>query len=243
MGLSAQGLIILGGSFNPAHIGHLRLAIEAREALGTAVEGLDFVPCAMPPHKSNHDFLPFALRVRLLRAALENLPPGLNFRINELEAARQGPSYTWDTLLAYRESRPKTRLFFLLGDQDYAMLPNWRKGLDLPELCSFLVVPRHGLSQESFISLTRSHWPEARETGLDIDFNACQESVGQALALSLPQGGKSYYLPLPRLDLSASRVRRLWLAGRSLCCLLPPEELNLLNSEFATVGDCWRNCI
>ena len=65
------GRAILGGSFNPPHVGHLRLAIEAREALGDLVQGVDMVPCAVPPHKVQRSMLPFNLRSGVALAALQ----------------------------------------------------------------------------------------------------------------------------------------------------------------------------
>ena len=65
------GRAILGGSFNPPHVGHLRLAIEAREALGDLVQGVDMVPCAVPPHKAQSAMLPFDLRARMVEACAQ----------------------------------------------------------------------------------------------------------------------------------------------------------------------------
>ena len=101
------GRAILGGSFNPPHVGHLRLAIEAREALGDLVQGVDMVPCAVPPHKAQSGMLPFELRASMVAACAESIPW---LRCNRAEALRQGPSYTWDTLCAYREAEPETEL-------------------------------------------------------------------------------------------------------------------------------------
>ncbi|MDO5483370.1 MAG: nicotinate-nicotinamide nucleotide adenylyltransferase, partial [Desulfovibrionaceae bacterium] len=93
-----RGRLLFGGSFNPPHVGHLRLAIEAREALGQLVDGVDLLPCAHPAHKQGRGLLPFALRAAMLEAAVAPLP---DIRCNRLEAARAGTSYTWDTLGLY----------------------------------------------------------------------------------------------------------------------------------------------
>ena len=79
---------LLGGSFNPLHVGHLRLAIEAREALGDLVQGVDMIPCAVPPHKAQSGMLPFELRARMVEACAATLPW---LRCNRVEALRQGP--------------------------------------------------------------------------------------------------------------------------------------------------------
>ena len=126
-GVRRPGRAILGGSFNPPHVGHLRLAVEAREALGD-----------------------------LVRGALAPLPW---LRCNRLEALRDGPSYTWDTLQAYRAAEPDTDFYFLLGSPDFALLPTWHRGLELPRLCHFVVVPRGDLTAEEFTDMAGALCP------------------------------------------------------------------------------------
>ena len=200
------GRAILGGSFNPPHVGHLRLAIEAAEALTPLVSGVDLVPCAVPPHKTMTGMLPFDLRARMVEASITDLP---FLRCNRLEGQRQGPSYTWDTLLAYRESEPQTELYFILGSPDFALLPTWHRGLELPGLCNFVVVPRDGQTARDVIATAQRLWPEARERA---------PLVGDGPCMALPGGGLAHFLPLPWLDVSASRLRSVWLAGRRVQC-------------------------
>ena len=133
------GRALLGGSFNPPHIGHLRLAIEVREALGTLVDSLVLVPCGNPPHKRADSLLPFALRAEMTRAAVRGLP---GISVSEEEGERQGYSYTWDTLSRYREKLPGRELYFVIGTPDFALLHTWHRGLELPRLCQFIVVAR-----------------------------------------------------------------------------------------------------
>ncbi|MDO5537231.1 MAG: nicotinate-nicotinamide nucleotide adenylyltransferase, partial [Desulfovibrionaceae bacterium] len=124
-----SGIAILGGSFNPLHVGHLRLAVEIYEALGAHIARVDLVPSAHPPHKEESRVLPFALRARLAREAAAPYPW---LRCSELEGERDLPSYTWDTLGLYAERERGRRIFFVLGIEDYAQLPAWRNGLRMP---------------------------------------------------------------------------------------------------------------
>ena len=71
---------------------------------------------------------------------------------NRVEALRQGPSYTWDTLCAYREAEPQSELYFILGSPDFALLSTWHRGLELPKLCHFVVVPRKGHTAGDFMA-------------------------------------------------------------------------------------------
>lgn len=93
-------------------------------------------------------------------------PPCPWLRCNRLEALRDGPSYTWDTLQAYRAAEPDTDFYFLLGSPDFALLPTWHQGLELPRLCHFVVVPRGDLTAEEFTDMTSALWPEAANTRL-----------------------------------------------------------------------------
>lgn len=222
------GVAILGGSFNPPHVGHLRLAVEAAEALGDRIDRLDLVPSARPPHKKNQHLLPFELRAAMLEAAARPVP---RLRCNRLESFRQGPSYTWDTLRAYHAAEPGKKLYFLLGSPDFALLPTWRHGLELPALCDLVVVPRGEQSAEEFMDTTRALWPQAEAQPPLLPESAC---------MRLPGGGRAHFLPLPWLAVSASRIRELWLAGRSVEYLVPEAALELLQAYGRTALKHWR---
>ena len=221
------GRAILGGSFNPPHVGHLRLAIEAREALGDLVQGVDMVPCAVPPHKAQNGMLPFELRARMVEACAEPIPW---LRCNRAEALRQGPSYTWDTLCAYREAEPQTELYFILGSPDFALLSTWHRGLELPRLCHFVVVPRKGHSAGDFIAAAKALWPTAQQ--LPPVLPGCE-------CMALPGGGLAHFLDVPWLAVSASRVRQLWLAGRNVDFLVPDAALQILLNNAQAVRQHW----
>lgn len=221
------GRALLGGSFNPPHVGHLRLAIEGREALGDLVQGVDMIPCAVPPHKARSGMLPFELRAGMVEACAESLPW---LRCNRIEALRQGPSYTWDTLCAYREAEPQTDLYFILGSPDFALLSTWHRGLELPRLCHFVVVPRKGHTAGDFIAAAKGLWPTARQRQPLLPGCAC---------MALPGGGLAHFLDIPWLAVSASRVRQLWLAGRNVDFLVPGAALQILHNNAHTVRLHW----
>lgn len=227
----SQGRLILGGSFNPPHVGHIRLAVEAGEMLGPLVDRVDLVPCACPPHKDSGGLLPFELRAAMLEAAIAPLP---GLCCNRLEGERHGPSYTCDTIACYKETLPGRQLYFLLGSQDYALLPTWRRGLELPRQCQLLVVPRGGDDVAAFMGISRKLWPGCRE---------CSSPVPAARAVRLPEGGICHFLPLPWLDVSASRIRQSWLAGRDIRYLTPDVVLEMLTARRREIQTWWRNDI
>ncbi|MDR2727132.1 MAG: nicotinate-nicotinamide nucleotide adenylyltransferase, partial [Deltaproteobacteria bacterium] len=128
---------ILGGTFNPVHVGHLRLAIEAAERLN--LDRVVLMPAHTPPHKDRADLLPFALRVELLQAAVEHSPI---LSVTELEAELPPPSYTWNSLAAWKSRRPDDLGVFILGAEDFANLNTWHRGLELPTLMDLAVMAR-----------------------------------------------------------------------------------------------------
>ena len=221
------GRAILGGSFNPPHVGHLRLAVEAREMLGARVEGVDLMPCSVPPHKDAAGLLPFDLRAGLVDACVAGVD---GLACSRLEASRQGPSYTWDSLLALRAARPGARPWFILGSPDFAQVGSWRRGLDLPALCHMAVVPRGGHGVKDFMEMALALWPAA---------TACPPDPPGCPRLALPGGGTAVFLPLPWLDVSSSRVRELWLRGRSVEFLVPGPALRLLRAHADAVRAHW----
>lgn len=225
---------ILGGAFNPVHAGHMRLALEALEmtrlpGMAGGAPGLDRVdmtPCSQPPHKPMRGLLPFDLRLDLARAAVESTE-GLT--VSDVEGRRPGPSYTWDTLKVYRREHPDARLLFMVGGEDFTALAGWRRGLELPRLADIAMVPRADAGQAEFRRGVRLHWPEARLI----------EDSPQPYA-ELPWGARLLYLPLPRLDISASAIRQRWLEGRSVRFLMPDAALDILTERRPFVDACWR---
>lgn len=226
--MSRHGRAILGGSFNPPHIGHLRLAVEAREALNGLIDGVELTPCALPPHKAAGNLLPFGLRAAMLEAAVSDLP---FLRCNRLESRREGISYTWDMLTACRAALPGTDFYFLLGAPDFALLPTWFRGLELPSLCHFVVAPRGGMAENEFVATVVRLWPDAEERPSLLPRGRC---------LALPGGGLAYFLPLPCLNVSASDIRERWLNGRSVAYLVPRTVLRLLDDARAVAADRWQ---
>jgi nicotinate-nucleotide adenylyltransferase len=130
---------LLGGTFNPPHRGHLKLAELALEALG--LDEVRFIPTAAPPHKPLPSGDPDGpTRVRLLEEALA--AGGRPFKVEPLEVERGGTSFTVDTLelLALRE--PRCGWIFLMGSDQLPGFPSWKRVERILELASVAVAPR-----------------------------------------------------------------------------------------------------
>ncbi len=130
---------IFGGSFNPVHAGHLKLASHAASELN--LQRVIFVPSRVNPLKNEQELLPAAFRVRLLRLALRGHRV---FSVSLCELARGGRSYTVDTLEYFRKKFKGATLYFLCGADTMKGLSRWKKPGRVLELCRFTVFSRPG---------------------------------------------------------------------------------------------------
>ena len=130
---------LFGGSFDPVHFGHLLVAQAACEEFN--LDRLFFIPAAQSPLKPEQVPAPAELRLRMLRLALAG---ETKCEVDDQEIRRGGPSYTIDTVGAYRQRYPKAALFYIIGADHVPLLPKWRAADELAGLVEFLVVPRPG---------------------------------------------------------------------------------------------------
>lgn len=131
---------VLGGTFDPIHVGHLIIAEEARMKLGLA-EVL-FVPAGQPWLKQDRDITPAVHRVEMVHRAIADNP---YFKLNTLEVDRTGPSCTVDTLESLQDQlSSETSLFFILGRDTLAELALWKEPRKVIQLCRLVVPPRLG---------------------------------------------------------------------------------------------------
>jgi nicotinate-nucleotide adenylyltransferase len=130
---------ILGGTFDPPHVGHLIVAQDAWQALG--LERVLFVPAAVPPHKRERVAAPAELRLAMTRAAVGD---DARFEVSELELRRPGPSYTVDTLRELRDGEPDAALFLLIGADQFRQFHRWREPESIARLAEVVVMSRAG---------------------------------------------------------------------------------------------------
>lgn len=135
---------VFGGSFDPVHQGHLRLAEEAREAF--ALDTVLFVPTWVSPFKTGRVTVDPAHRLEMVRLATGDNGA---FAVSAIECIREGASYTVDTLRALRAAHPGAELVFLTGTDAVAGLPRWREPGAVLELARFGVATRAGTSVEA----------------------------------------------------------------------------------------------
>jgi nicotinate-nucleotide adenylyltransferase len=129
---------VLGGTFDPIHVGHLILAEEARVKLG--LTKVLFVPAGQPWLKVDHVITPQNHRVEMVRRAIASNP---YFELCNSEVEHPGPSYTVDTItLLQQRLGSEASFFFMLGHDALASLPLWKEPRKLVQICRLVVAPR-----------------------------------------------------------------------------------------------------
>ncbi len=128
---------LYGGSFDPIHHGHLILAREAMEQL--SLDRIVFIPAAQSPHKLARIPAPPAVRLAMVRAAIAGEP---GFECDASETEREGPSFTVDTVEAWRANFPRDEFFCLIGEDNVRELPTWRRYGELRAMVQLVVFGR-----------------------------------------------------------------------------------------------------
>lgn len=189
----AGSIGVMGGTFDPIHIGHLAAAEEAREALG--LERVLFIPNATPPFKLDGAAAPAGDRVAMVRLAIAANPA---FEVSEAEIERGGVSYTADTIEALADAERQAgrvpELTLILSAETLPDLPGWHEPARLVAACRIAVVPREGYPAPDLEWLHR-------------------QLPGVEQRVDLLDG--------PRLEISSTAIRERVAAGRSIRYLVP----------------------
>ncbi len=131
---------LFGGTFNPIHSGHLKVAQKIKEAF--ALERIFIIPSACPPHKKPADIADAKDRLEMIRLAVSDYR---YFIVSDAELKRPGTSYTIDTIKHFKAVSPdKTEFYFILGLDAFFEIDTWKSYRDLFDLMSFIVVTRSG---------------------------------------------------------------------------------------------------
>ena len=200
---------LFGGTFDPIHIGHLRSALEVAEQLG--LDELRLIPGARPPHR-NAPQVSAQQRLEMVRWAVEGVE---YLRVDDIEFRRERPSYTIETLEALRRDMgPHVQLLLMLGWDAFCGLPGWHRWTELLDHCHILVLQRPDADSEP---------PQAL-----CDLIAAR-TQSDPQALSGPAGQITYIWQTP-LAVSATQIRGLLAAGKSVRFLVPDAVMNYIET-------------
>lgn len=128
---------IFGGTFNPIHKMHIKIASLALKQL--ELDKVIFITAAIPPHKNGTNIVSGEERHNMVKLAIKDEP---KFEASSMEIDRVGKSYTFDTLTELKCNYPKDELFFIIGGDSLAYLHKWYRAEDFMKLCTFVVYPR-----------------------------------------------------------------------------------------------------
>jgi nicotinate-nucleotide adenylyltransferase len=198
---------ILGGTFNPPHLGHLICAQEAY--LQLQLNRVVLIPARIPPHKPVEDEPGPRHRLELCRLAVQG---DERFEVSDLEMAREGPSFTVDTLEVLQSKAPDSELFLIVGGDVAAGLPQWREPERVLSFATVAVARRRGTSRDS---------------------------VDRALQ-SIRGGERAEFFRMPRIGISSTMVRNRARTGQPIKYIVPDavahyiEEHGLYGGPTAT---------
>ncbi len=163
---------VFGGTFDPPHKGHLRLARLAERSC--SLDRILFVPCARQPFKSLDPGASAWHRCAMLALALEDEPKWL---LDAREMERGGISYTIKTLELLRLEQPKDQFFLILGEDNLNGFSRWRRPMDIAEMATLVVAPRGGACGDSLPPELRRHVIFLRSRPLDISSSGVRARI------------------------------------------------------------------
>lgn len=203
--MSLTGLF--GGTFNPVHLGHLKVAEEVIRRF--PLDRILFIPSYIPPHKSSVEVVPVRHRLKMVAIALQGYPA---FLVSDVEARRPGPSYSIVTLRRLRQERPGDQFFFIVGTDAFLEIETWKDYDRLVRECSFIVVSRPGFGIKSLEKVIERIKPaEVLLLGNRTVFKSTNLKPGNL-----------YLLEARTPDVSSSEIRKRLGAGQPITGLVPP---------------------
>lgn len=197
-------IALMGGTFNPIHLGHLRVAEEVRERLG--LDKVLFMPTFLPPHKADEMVIPAAMRLEMVRAAIEG---NRFFEASDMEVKRGGRSFTVETLREMKSMDPSVEITLIIGNDSFNEITTWCEYEALFDLAGFAVVARPGYAVKKPgevlpVELAAKFW-------YDPQAGSYRNSSGNSLT----------YLSATLLEISSSDIRARVKDGLSIRYLLP----------------------
>ena len=206
----SEPLVILGGTFDPVHYGHLRCAEEARQKLG--VKTVSLLPAGQPVHRATPR-ASAAQRLDMLQLAIGEFP---HLDIDDREVSRGGPSYMVDTLKDFRQQWPQRPLLLLLGQDAVNRLDSWHQWPELFELAHIVI-------------LTRPSSPAVYSQELAEQIQKRQAASSEPLLAST--AGRVLSLQVAAIDISATMIKSIIRLGRTPRGMLPASVLAYIDEN------------
>ncbi len=205
---------LLGGSFNPIHNAHLRIAGEALKAC--RLDRVIFIPAADPPHKPLAGDISFESRSHMVSLAIAGRA---DFGMSTIEAERGGKSYSIDTIRAFRELFPDDDLFFIIGGDSFLEIGTWYHYNEIFRSCNLIVVERPGCQ----IINPLDALPDAIKGTFTVD--------GETGCLRHETGNSTYFIIGSPLELSSTEIRRFAGADADITRYVPSDVAAYISQQ------------
>ncbi|MHB8121497.1 MAG: nicotinate-nucleotide adenylyltransferase [Desulfuromonadaceae bacterium] len=205
---------LLGGSFNPIHNAHLRIAGEAQVAC--LLDRVIFIPAADPPHKMIEGGVSFEERSKMVSMAIAGRQ---GFEMSTIEEERGGKSYSIDTIQAFRARLPDDELFFIIGADSFLEIGTWHRYREIFGSCNLIVVERPGCP----VSKPLEVLPDAVRDRFNFD-----AKTGRLLHES---GNSVIFIIGSPQDLSSTEIRRLAATGADITRYVPHDVAEYISQQ------------
>ena len=206
---------VLGGTFDPVHNGHIAAAAAAQQVLG--LESIVLVPSRIPPHRADPVGANAEHRYAMAALAAAQRP---GWSVSRIEIDRDGPSFTYDTLVELKQ-QTSSQIFFVLGADAFAEIATWSRYPDVLALANFVVVSRPGITLDSLRDRVPSAFPSV----------APKASDGQSSAQT-----RVILVEARTPDISSTDIRRRVRTGESLRGLVPDPVASYLQTHRLYLG-------
>ncbi len=199
---------LLGGTFDPVHIGHVSLAYCAINCCN--LDKVVFVPAASPPHKNVDTITDYVIRVTMLQLALASEPPLI---ISEVEKDMDAPTYSSEMLFRFMErAQEGDRYFFIVGADAFLEIETWNNYMQVLNFIDFIVVKRPGCSQRKLFSFLQAKGYQKKRDSWSLEAN--KKNV--------------YYCDCDTVDISSSLLREYIREGRDVSRFLENSVLKYI---------------
>ena len=192
---------IFGGTFDPIHMGHLRVAEEIREIF--SLDKIYFVPGGAPPHKRSRKITAAEERLGMVKAALKG---NRFFQVSEIETKRSGPSYTIDTLKAFKKRFAE--LYFIIGIDAFSQINTWHLYRELFYHTNFIVMTRPSGKKQTILEMLPADVRKEIKKSTD---TMCAHGSGR----------KIYLHDITQIDISSTKIKELLKKHQSIRYLVP----------------------
>jgi nicotinate-nucleotide adenylyltransferase len=206
---------LFGGTFNPIHLGHLRAAVEVREAFN--LDRLLLIPSAQPPHKMADHVANAEDRLEMVRLAVHGEP---SLEVSDVELARPGLSYTIETLRYFQDRfGSESDIHFIVGQDAFSEITTWKSYQALFVTAHFIVMIRPSSKLRSL------------EDFIHTQISAEYQYEPTSNRYSHPRWRTIFCLDITHLDISATKIREWIRRGRSIRFLVPDAVQGFINKK------------